>query len=93
MKSATWTKDRKDFKRSPDGAHYDGVAALLYLSRNIDKTKSPYPAGYRYAQLGSSHEVVVRAHNYEAQDIEKRLAELKKAFPVAKSSFSRKNNK
>ncbi len=43
----TWNKDKSDFKKSSDGGHYDGVAALLYLSRNIDRFRDPYPAGWR----------------------------------------------
>lgn len=90
MKSASWTKDRKDFKRSPDGGHYDGVAALLYLSRNIDPLKNPYPSGYRYSQLGTSSNVFIRADALNVKDTEKRLAELRKSFPTPKSSFRTK---
>lgn len=90
MKGASWDKQKKDFKRSPDNGHYDGVAALLYLSRNIDKTRNPYPAGYRYSQLGPSHNVFIREQEIKPQDSEKRMAEIKKMFGERKSSFSRK---
>lgn len=54
MKSATWSSSRtglRDFKRSSDsGHHYDAVAALMYMVRNIDKNKTPYPKGYAYAR-------------------------------------------
>lgn len=48
LKSATWDKSRKDFKRSPDNGHYDAVDSLIYLVRNIDMQTSPYPPGYKY---------------------------------------------
>lgn len=60
MKGASWNQARTDFKKSPDGGHYDGVAALLYLSRNIDKLHNPYPAGYKRSLLGPSGNVYHR---------------------------------
>ena len=53
MKFARWDKHRKNFlklKDSPSGqikgGHADALAALIYLHRNIIKSKNPYPAGY-----------------------------------------------
>lgn len=54
LKSATWdSKNAKsrDFRRSPDGGHYDAVAALMYMVRNIDKNKNPYPRGYTMTKM------------------------------------------
>lgn len=53
MKFAEWNKSRtafKNLKNSPSGevkgGHADALAALIYLHRNIIKSKNPYPVGY-----------------------------------------------
>lgn len=46
LKNGTWDKARKSFTRSPDNGHYDAIDALIYLVRNIDKNKNPFPKGY-----------------------------------------------
>jgi hypothetical protein len=47
LKHATWDKHRRTYTRSSDGGHYDAVDALVYMLRNIDKNKNPFPRGYR----------------------------------------------
>jgi len=39
-------KNKKDFGRSPDNGHYDGVDALIYFIRAINTNRNPYPANY-----------------------------------------------
>jgi len=46
LKNARWAKSRETFARCPEGSHYDGVPALVYLSRGINYSDNPYPAGY-----------------------------------------------
>lgn len=48
LKNVKWkSSNNKDtFARSPDNGHYDFVDSMLYLSRNVDFGKNPYPAGY-----------------------------------------------
>lgn len=48
LKNVRWkSQNNKDtFARSPDNAHYDFVDSLIYLSRNIDFSRNPYPPGY-----------------------------------------------
>jgi len=43
--SATWDSTRKKFTRSPTQGHYDLIAALIYMVRNIRRAKNPYPPG------------------------------------------------
>lgn len=43
--SATWDSTRKRFSRSPTQGHYDLIAALIYIVRNIKRGKNPYPPG------------------------------------------------
>jgi hypothetical protein len=47
LKNAKWKKGAKEeFERTPKDGHYDLVDALLYMLRNIDFRKNPYPNGY-----------------------------------------------
>lgn len=45
LKSGTWNSAKTSFARSPDKGHYDGIAALMYLCRNVNFQKNPNPAG------------------------------------------------
>jgi hypothetical protein len=51
LTSASWKKNKKDFERLGDGSHADGVAALMYLVRNVQETKNPYPLGYGMGKM------------------------------------------
>lgn len=44
LKSAIWNKNRKGFARSADSGHYDLIAALVYMVRNVNVQRNPYPA-------------------------------------------------
>jgi hypothetical protein len=46
LKTATWTKNRKTFARSEEAGHFDLIAALVYLVRNVQWQKNPYPSIY-----------------------------------------------
>lgn len=53
LRSAKWNKSRKDFIRLRDmkedglvGGHADLLDALIYLARNVIKSKNPYPDGF-----------------------------------------------
>lgn len=46
LKNARWAKSRETFARCPEGSHYDGVAALVYLARAINYNTNPYPKDY-----------------------------------------------
>lgn len=43
LKTGTWAKNRKTFDRSPQAGHYDLLDALIYLVRNVQWHKNPYP--------------------------------------------------
>lgn len=55
MKNAVWDKNRKTYRKGPDGSHYDALDACKYLLRNVQETKNPYPAGYGLRLNGESH--------------------------------------
>lgn len=46
LKKGTWAKNRKIFGRSADAGHFDAIDALIYLVRNVQQSKNPYPPGY-----------------------------------------------
>jgi hypothetical protein len=60
IKYATWDKNRKSFERmgdSPDkttkGGHADALDALIYLVRNLVKSKNPYPKDWNQLSGGN----------------------------------------
>lgn len=93
MRGASWDKHKKDFKRNTTlGHHYDAVAALLYLSRNIEKNRNPFPSGYKYSLLGDSNNVHIRESGLKQQHQNAEYNKIKEMF-ARKSSYHRKNNK
>lgn len=44
LELGTWDKNRTKFDHLENGSHCDGVAALMYLVRNINFKRNPYPA-------------------------------------------------
>lgn len=48
LEGAIWNKDRTKYARSADKGHYDLVDALVYLCRNVNLQKNPYPANYNF---------------------------------------------
>ena len=41
-------RQRRDFGRTPAYGHFDGIAAIMYLIRNIDDTTNPIPATHGF---------------------------------------------
>lgn len=48
LKSAIWNKSRNSFARSLDKGHFDTIHALIYLCRNVNMNKNPYPNNYNF---------------------------------------------
>jgi hypothetical protein len=73
MKFAEWNKTRTAFKNLKDspsgqikGGHADALAAIIYLHRNIIKSKNPYPVGY--GEVSGSNTFASRLKNEDATD-------------------------
>lgn len=49
LRNGSWTKNKKEFARSPDAGHYDAIDSLIYFVRNVQEHKNPYPAGYGFS--------------------------------------------
>lgn len=46
LESGIWNKSKTSFARSSEHGHFDGIAALIYLLRNINFDKNPFPADF-----------------------------------------------
>jgi hypothetical protein len=46
LKYGVWDKNRKEFARSKAYGHYDHLAALIYLVRNLDRFTNPIPVDH-----------------------------------------------
>lgn len=79
LKGAIWNKTKTDFARSTDKGHYDSVSAMMYLTRNINLTKNPYPGNYSF----SGKESVVFLQKEETlSNFERQLVEKTKSFKL-----------
>lgn len=94
LKSAIWNKNRKGFARSADSGHYDLVAALIYMVRNVKVQKNPFPANlglnidHMYIpHIGPSHEPSKNLHKAIIGE------PFKKFFPNAELDEEDKNRK
>ena len=43
---STWDRNRKTFARTANRGHYDLAAAMIYLSKHVDRSTNPIPPGY-----------------------------------------------
>lgn len=57
LKYGVWNKNRDEFARSNVFGHFDALAALIYLVRNLNKTTNPIPVGF---QVELSEQIIVR---------------------------------
>lgn len=46
LRYALWDEDRKKWERSERLGHFDALAALMYLVRNVDQRTNPIPVDY-----------------------------------------------
>lgn len=53
LEGAIWNKARTGYARSSDKGHFDAVDALLYMCRNVNFNKNPYPANYEFSHKDS----------------------------------------
>jgi len=86
LKNAKWAKSRETFSRCPEGSHYDGVPALVYLSRGINYTVNPYPANY-------GNELRIADSFYRDQKTYNYSSEVKNNMDVYKKILGISNNK
>jgi len=46
LRYGIWEENRRTFARSSEYGHFDALAALIYLNRNIDRLTNPIPATF-----------------------------------------------
>lgn len=51
LKYGIWNETRTEFSRSKSLGHYDAIAALMYLVRNIDEATNPIPIKLEFGQV------------------------------------------
>lgn len=51
LKFGIWNDNRTEFARSKSLGHYDALAALMYMVRNIDETTNPIPMKVKFDQF------------------------------------------
>lgn len=58
MPAAIWNKQRTEFARNSTKrhGHYDGVASLYYMTRNVVRDENPIPEGYGIGGPGRFYE-------------------------------------
>ena len=54
LKYGLWNEKRTEFASSKVLGHYDAVAALMYLVRNIDESTNPIPIKVGFNQVNLS---------------------------------------
>lgn len=70
IKFGVWNENRSEFARSKTLGHYDAVASLMYLIRNIDEQTNPIPVKRKF-------------EDFVTED-EEQLNEFKKLIPFRK---------
>lgn len=59
LEHAIWRKSKKSFERSGQYGHFDYVDALIYMTRNLDKGRNPYPR-YLHGESPETHKMQSR---------------------------------
>lgn len=67
LEKGTWAKNKKDFARSAENAHYDSLDSLIYMVRNVQEQKNPYPAGYGFNAQDSFTPFAQKEHSPKEQ--------------------------
>lgn len=64
LKYGIWKDNRKEFDRSATLGHFDALAALMYLVRNIDEATNPIPVkvGFNQVYLDQENNMDVYKH-------------------------------
>lgn len=76
LRSGIWNAKKTIFNRSRDFGHFDHLAALIYLIRNLDLSTNPIPATY-----GLSHQTHWMKNLKNQQNVSQSMLNLAAAFP------------
>lgn len=87
LKNATWNKKKTSYNRSPDNGHYDAVDALVYMVRNIDENKNPFPRGYSFRHLNRGDDKFISPYYNKNSDLKDMV--MKMIVPPKKKGFNK----
>jgi hypothetical protein len=71
LKYGVWTEDRKQFARSSIYGHFDGLAMLVYMIRNIDQHTNPIPHDHKVSHF--THYIPEHENATKAQEAFKKI--------------------
>lgn len=71
LRYGVWDDNRKAFARSSVYGHFDGLAALIYLVRNIDQNTNPVPANHAVSHF--THYIPEQETNSKAKEAFKQI--------------------
>lgn len=96
MRSAVWATNKKDFAKSTELGHYDCVDALIYLIRNINFNRNPYPANYNLLSVAqynnNENSEIIKSINSNVGGIEEDFATGLKNRLIRRNPFLRRRN-
>lgn len=73
--------NKTDYARSADEGHYDGVDALIYLTRMMNYSKNPFPPGYTYTTRGSVENYMIDRYGQQTSSVNQ-IDAFKKIFGI-----------
>ena len=65
IKYGIWKENRKEFERTKELYHCDGVDALIYMMRNVKRHKNPIPEAYHSPHSYMMHDLSVGLNESE----------------------------
>jgi hypothetical protein len=74
LRYGVWDENRKEFARSSVYGHFDGLAALIYLVRNIDQHTNPVPFAHKVSHY--THYIPEHEENSKAKEAFKNIFKL-----------------
>jgi len=85
LETGIWNKNKTSFMRSSDKGHFDAISALIYLLRNINFQKNPFPENF----TPESRFFKKSDKKQPSNQTEKALVELKKLMTPKRFGFRR----
>lgn len=82
LRGAIWNKSRTSFARSKEHGHYDALHSLIYLCRNVNFNKNPYPADYNLGNPQDVHHKNSEEIGGLSTDFEKGISQVFKLKPM-----------
>jgi hypothetical protein len=79
LKFGIWQENRRQFARSASFGHFDGLAALIYLVRNLDVNTNPIPPLHKISEV-DHHIAPELEQTKQAKAVKEMLGLYKRSF-------------